>query len=164
MATVALSPNCHFWKKWQSIWRQSPYRQSLIIPSLRNIILYQNSKKYDFPFAGVLFRILLEYWFLCINMFQNFAPKKAGTGFLGFRFFPTLSTAQTHKPQQGWMMSCKKRIQKVRQCINLKSHSSGGAPHRPWHNVDSERGQVHLGFASVYLPPSSSTLRWSCTR
>ena len=24
--------------------------------------------------------------------------------------------------------------------------------------------QVHLGFASVYLPPSSSTLRWSCTR
>ena len=57
-----------------------------------------------------------------------------------------------------------KRIQKVRQCTNLKSHSSGGAPHRPWCNVDSERGQVHLGFASVYLPPSSSTLRWSCTR
>ena len=24
--------------------------------------------------------------------------------------------------------------------------------------------QVHLGYASVYLPPSSSTLRWSCTR
>ena len=52
----------------------------------------------------------------------------------------------------------------MRQCTNLKSHSSGGVPHRPGRNVDSERGQVHLGFASVYLPPSSSTLRWSCTR
>ena len=52
----------------------------------------------------------------------------------------------------------------LRQCTNLKSDSSGGGPHQPWRNVDSERGQVHLGCASVYLPPSSSTLRWSCTR
>ena len=41
--------------------------------------------------------------------------------------------------------------QAVRQCTNLKSHSSGGVPHRPWRNVDSERRQVHLGFASLYL-------------
>ena len=54
--------------------------------------------------------------------------------------------------------------QELRQCTNLKSDSSRGRPHWPWRNVDSERGQVHLGCASVYLPPSSSTLRWSCTR
>ena len=52
----------------------------------------------------------------------------------------------------------------LRQCTNLKSDSSGGGPHQPWRNVDSERGQVHLGCASVYLPSSSSTLHWSCTR
>ena len=49
----------------------------------------------------------------------------------------------------------------TRQCTNLKSHSSGDVPHRPWRNVDSEKGQVHLGFASVYLPPSESTLQRS---
>ena len=36
--------------------------------------------------------------------------------------------------------------------------------HRLLNNVDSNRGQVHLGCASVYLPPFSSTLHWSCTR
>ena len=36
--------------------------------------------------------------------------------------------------------------------------------HRLLCNVDSWGGQVHLGSASVYLPPNSSTLHWSCTR
>ena len=54
-----------------------------------------------------------------------------------------------------------KMNQELRQCTNIKSNSSGGGPHRPWRNVDSERGQVHLGSASVYWPPSSSTLHWS---
>ena len=31
-------------------------------------------------------------------------------------------------------------------------------------NVDSEGGKYTSAIASVYLPPSSSTLRWSCTR
>ena len=69
----------------------------------------------------------------------------------------------------GWQSAGMNKVlqkinQELRQCTNIKSNSSGGGPHRPWRNVDLERGQVHLGFASVYLPPSSSTLRWSCTR
>ena len=64
----------------------------------------------------------------------------------------------------GMWKSPENKKKETRQCTNLKSHSSGGVPHRPWRNVDSEKGQVHLGFASVYLPSSSSTLLWSCTR
>ena len=45
MATIALSPNRHFPKKRQSIWRQSPYRQSLIIPSLIVLATHLSKKK-----------------------------------------------------------------------------------------------------------------------
>ena len=48
--------------------------------------------------------------------------------------------------------------------LMLSPTADGVVLHRLLCNVNSVRGQVHLGFASVYLPPTLLTLPWSCTR
>ena len=45
-------------------------------------------------------------------------------------------------------------ICELRQCTNIKSNSSGGGPHRPWRNVDSERTstpRLRLGVLASLL-------------
>ena len=47
--------------------------------------------------------------------------------------------------------------------FQLELHS-GDPPQRLLCNANSKEGQIHLGSASVYLPPFSLALPWNCTR
>ena len=50
------------------------------------------------------------------------------------------------------------------QCTNVKSNCGWSSTSPTLMQCNSVRGQVHLGFALVYLPPTLLTLPWSYTQ